>query len=125
MRVVGLPGERVEIGPNSFQINGSDMAEADIPAALRSKQWLTAQSFESSGRRQWALGPDEVFVVGDNLGAANDSRFWGALNTSNVIGVVEKKAKSKQTQVHLDPVVPIRTTITFQDGQSRAVDAAK
>jgi signal peptidase I len=119
MRVIGLPGEQVDIRTNSFLINGSDRAQNDLPAALQNKQWLTRQILESagqhpallaqsrfvqalapqvlddSGQHRWTLGPDEVFVVGDNLGAANDSRFWGPLSLSNIIGVVEKKTKGK------------------------------
>jgi signal peptidase I len=125
MRVIGLPGEQVEIRTNSFLINGSDPADNELPAVLRKKQWLPAQVLKSSRQRQWSLGPGEVFVVGDNLGAAHDSRLWGPLSFSNVIGVVEKKAKGKQTEVRLDFVLPIRTTITVQKGDPRAVDNGK
>src|SRR5438034_6455848 len=82
MRVVGLPGDQVEIRTNSLLINGSEVAQQNMPPVLRDKQWLPIPSFQSPAKTQWTLGVDEVFVVGDNLAAANESRFWVALKLS-------------------------------------------
>jgi signal peptidase I len=91
MRVVGLPGEQLELGTNSLAIDGAELGETNLPSALQNKRWLTPQVLEVSVQRRWTLAPNELFVVGDNLGAANDSRFWGPLSLSNVVGVVENK----------------------------------
>lgn len=120
MRVFGLPGEQVDIDTNSIRINDSIIMPDGMPKPFRDKQWLSTQSFESSGRRQWRLGQDEIFVVGDNLSTANDSRFWGPLHLSNVISIVVSKAKGKQTRLNLDPV--LHTTITTRDGPIEVID---
>lgn len=92
MRVVGLPEEHLEIGTNALLINGGVVAENALPAPLRNKQWLTPQLLAMSGQHKWILGTNEVFVVGDNLATSHDSRYWGPLNCSNIIGVVQLEA---------------------------------
>jgi len=96
MRVVGLPGEQVEVTTNAFLINGVEVPENEVPKVLRNQEWLTDRISEVSGQRQWVLGSSEVFVVGDNLGETLDSRIWGPLSLSNVIGVAEMKTTRKQ-----------------------------
>ena len=122
MRVVGLPGEQVEVRTNSFMINGSEVPEKDMPSVLRNKPWLTDRIVESSTQRRWMLGDDEVFVVGDNLAAANDSRFWGPLKVPDVIGVANKKAKGKKMILSLEPVLPVRATFVRADGPTTPLD---
>ncbi len=93
MRVVGLPGEHLELATNGIRINASEIAVHALPTALRNRPWLTPRMLEGSAQRQWTLSSNEVFVVGDNLGAANDSRLWGPLDISKILGVLEKKTQ--------------------------------
>jgi type IV secretory pathway protease TraF len=43
----------------------------------------------SGHSKEWRLLDDEIFVVGDNLATANDSRYWGPLKVRAIIGVVD------------------------------------
>ena len=73
-RVIGLPGETVEIREGRVFINGRELVEPYI---------------REPGYRSWGpavVGPDELFVLGDNRDHSNDSRSWGMLPISNVIG---------------------------------------
>jgi signal peptidase I len=90
MRVVGLPGEVVALTTNAIFINKREIQQQQMPSSLRQKAWLTPQLLRFNPPRQWTLARDEVFVVGDNLEDSNDSRYWGPLKESMIIGVVRK-----------------------------------
>ncbi|HTL27747.1 MAG TPA: signal peptidase I, partial [Tepidisphaeraceae bacterium] len=90
-RIVGLPGEQVEIIDSVVRINGTPMP-SPINAKYESNRFQTA-----SAGRPITLGPDEYFILSDNSPIALDSRTWlhpaaghqvGALPKSNIVGVV-------------------------------------
>lgn len=75
-RVVGLPGELVEIRDQEVYINGERLDEPYI------KEPCTRQCRD----RQWQLENDEYFVMGDNRNVSNDSRAFGPIKHSAIIG---------------------------------------
>jgi signal peptidase I len=79
-RVVGLPGEKIKIANNQLFVNGRKMAESYLP-----KGTVTLPNLERS------LTVDEYFVVGDNRGASSDSRAWGPVPESYIIGKASQK----------------------------------
>lgn len=72
-RVVGLPGDEVEIDNGRVTVNGTAVAEPYV-----------AQLGSYSGR--WNLKADEFFVLGDNRNNSSDSHNWGILPRDNLIG---------------------------------------
>jgi len=76
-RVIGLPGETVHIENGQIYINNVPISEPYI-----------AELCETSmcQNRTWTLGDDEFFVMGDNRNASQDSRSFGAINRSHIIG---------------------------------------
>ncbi|RLC74556.1 MAG: signal peptidase I [Chloroflexi bacterium] len=72
-RVVGLPGEQVEIRDGAIWVDGDFLEETYI-----------ANSTPYSGA--WSLGEKEFFVLGDNRGNSSDSHSWGLLPQKNIIG---------------------------------------
>jgi len=82
-RVVGFPGELVEFRNGRLHIDGR----------LVRAEW--AQYGEHNSRAAGVnFGPYEVpdatlFVIGDNLANSADSRVWGSLPRSNLIGVAQ------------------------------------
>ena len=64
-RVVGLPGETVQIIDGSVYIDGEE-AEGDIYAA--------DIEYAGTAEEPVELGEDEYFVIGDNTGVSDDSR---------------------------------------------------
>lgn len=80
-RVIGLPGETVEIRDHSVIIRNSShpggfpLNEPYIADANMQKDFLTAE-----------LEDDEYFVLGDNRRASSDSRVWGTLPDSFIVG---------------------------------------
>jgi signal peptidase I len=81
-RVIGLPGETVEIQNNQIRIYNDQKPEGfvlDESAYLSSKVTTTGEIFQK-------LGADEYYVLGDNRSASSDSRAWGVLNRRFIIG---------------------------------------
>lgn len=74
-RVIGLPGDKVEIKDGSVWINGSPFGEAYLP-----------QSLATAPEASTILGVDEYFVLGDNREASSDSRVWGNLKDHFIVG---------------------------------------
>jgi signal peptidase I len=81
-RVVGLPGEKIEISGGEVYVNDQLAAK---PAGLRDVHYIASGSF---GWRTVELGPDEYFVLGDNSYLSQDSRSFGPLPRKNIFGRV-------------------------------------
>jgi signal peptidase I len=75
-RVIGLPGERVEVINGAVHINGEPLAEP------------YPQSPATYSYGPVTVGPNEYFVLGDNRSNSNDSHSWGMLPADKVIGRV-------------------------------------
>ncbi|MFH1404794.1 MAG: signal peptidase I [Patescibacteria group bacterium] len=81
-RVVGLPGETVEVTQehvviyNSDYPNGMVLAESYIPKDI------------THGKKKITLAIDEYFVLGDNREESLDSRSFGEINRNKIIGKV-------------------------------------
>jgi signal peptidase I len=73
-RVVGLPGETVEVRNGRVYVNG----------ALLEEEWTVKQGGGSYGPR--TVPPLHVFVLGDNRGASNDSRSFGPVAIEEIVG---------------------------------------
>ncbi len=72
-RVIGLPGETLEIRDGSVWIDGKLLKEAYIAGS-------------TSPDNLWRLGTDEIFVMGDNRGLSLDSRSFGPVSMKEVVG---------------------------------------
>ncbi len=80
-RVIGLPNETVEL---------SDRGVAAIRESGESEQFETGTLIggEFSGPFRIKLGPEDYFVLGDNRSKSSDSRTFGAVQKSDIIGHV-------------------------------------
>lgn len=81
-RIIGLPGETVDIKDSTVTINGS--SGTSTPFAL-DESYLVHPTWSTSRIK---LGDDQYFVMGDNRPASSDSRIWGPLDKDLIIGRV-------------------------------------
>jgi signal peptidase I len=73
-RVVGLPGETIEVRGGQVYIDGGPLDES----------WTVNRGGGSYGPRD--IPPLHVFVMGDNRGASNDSRNFGPVAIEHIVG---------------------------------------
>ena len=83
-RVVGLPGETLELKNQTVLINGQPLTEGYA-------HYLFPPSVDATGDIRRKYGPVTVpaghfFMMGDNRDDSQDSRFWGFLPQSYVKG---------------------------------------
>jgi signal peptidase I len=73
-RVIGLPGDTIEIRSGEVTIDGERLEES----------WMTNLGGGNYGPT--TIPPLHVFVMGDNRGASNDSRNFGPVHVDNLVG---------------------------------------
>ena len=72
-RVMGVPGDHIEIGDGQLRINGVVLDEPYINA-------------DPSYNGTWDVPEDSYFVLGDNRNNSSDSHNWSFLPRDDVVG---------------------------------------
>jgi signal peptidase I len=75
-RVVGLPGETLEIRDGKLFINGNRIREPYVPPSY----------FDDSSYGPIKIPPHEYFVMGDHRDSSNDSRIFGPVPRKYIYG---------------------------------------
>lgn len=87
-RVIGMPGETVEVKDNTIIIYNNDHPKGFI---LPETEYLSPTQ-ETRNNVKVKLDPNEYFVMGDNRLHSSDSRYWGPVNRSLITGRVFSRA---------------------------------
>ena len=72
-RVIGLPGEQVQIAEGKVMIDGVPIQEPYLVS-------------ETQKGNEWTVPDESLFVMGDNRRNSSDSRSWGFVPMENIIG---------------------------------------
>jgi signal peptidase I len=75
-RVIGLPGDYVEIQDGMVYVNGKKLDEPYVPPEYRDHASLVKEH----------VPPNKYFVLGDHRSSSNDSRAWGFVERSEIYG---------------------------------------
>lgn len=114
-RVIGLPGDKIEIKEGRLEVNGEPYKYEEINPNLdtetftdeikspefgdffeikkekgpNSEWFLTLQKgFDKTNYGPIVVPPNELFLLGDNRDSSDDSRYWGTVPINRVEGRV-------------------------------------
>ncbi len=82
-RIIGLPNEVVKMTNSSITIirKGGQQEVFDASTVIGG-----GTSGQNGSKFEIVLGPEDYFVLGDNRSKSTDSRDWGTIQPSNIIG---------------------------------------
>lgn len=80
-RVIGLPEQTVYLNDRSVRVVGQGVDDALVEPYVRA-------GGQKSRQAQYATGKTGYFLLGDNRVESYDSRVFGAVDVSNIIGHV-------------------------------------
>ena len=75
-RVVGMPGDYVEVVEGEVRVNGVRIPEPYVPEEYRDRMSAPATR----------VPPDSYYVMGDHRSSSNDSRSWGVVARRYIYG---------------------------------------
>jgi signal peptidase I len=81
-RVIGLPGDTIDIRHGHVLVNGRALTEPYVAEAVRYGE----PDWDALGMPGGKVPAGCVFVMGDNRNNSADGHLWGALPVRNIIG---------------------------------------
>ncbi len=88
-RVIGLPGETISLSGGRVYINGHYLPEPWLPAAVQNETYPGPSPASYALHRPFRIPEGDVYVMGDNRTFSCDSRYWGPIAESTIVGKVD------------------------------------
>lgn len=88
-RVIGLPGEIISLKDGNVYINGRFLPEPFLPPDIRNDTYPGPSSDAYSLKHAYRIPAGDVYVMGDNRPNSCDSRYWGPIPESSIVGKVD------------------------------------
>lgn len=111
-RVIGLPGEKVQVDNGHVTIYNNEHPQGMV----LNEPYLPDQNITFphvttiiGGNHIITLGADQYFMMGDNRLASSDSRDWGVLTREGIVGkVVVRALPLSEFKVFSTPTYPTK-----------------
>jgi signal peptidase I len=87
-RVIGLPGQTVSLYDGNVFIDGKLLEESWLPASERRTTYPGPVGTPYSLTTPYVVPRNDYFVMGDNRTESCDSRYWGPITKSSIVGKV-------------------------------------
>jgi signal peptidase I len=88
-RVIGLPGETISLAGGRVYINGRNLAEPWLPQSEQNATEPGPSAAPYSLHHPYRIPSGDVYVMGDNRTFSCDSRYWGPVQESTIVGKVD------------------------------------
>jgi signal peptidase I len=89
-RVIGLPGETISLSGHGYvEINGKLLNETWLPSSVQGMTMPGPSGTPYSLAHPFKIPSNEYFMMGDNRTDSCDSRFWGPIPKSLIVGRVD------------------------------------
>jgi signal peptidase I len=88
-RVIGLPGETISLSDGNVYIDGHFLPEPWLSAASRHATYAGPSAAPYALHHPYKIPAGDVFVMGDNRTESCDSRYWGPVRESTIVGKVD------------------------------------
>jgi signal peptidase I len=88
-RVIGLPGEIISLHDGNVYINGRLLPEPFLPPDVRHDTYPGPGSNAYALSQPYRIPAGDVYVMGDNRPNSCDSRYWGPIPESSIVGKVD------------------------------------
>jgi signal peptidase I len=90
-RVIGLPGETLSLSGGHVYVDGRALDESWLPASAQGVTRPGPGGTLYSLQHAYKVPADDYFVMGDNRTDSCDSRYWGPIPKSLIVGKVEMR----------------------------------
>ncbi len=88
-RVIGLPGQTISLSGGDVFIDGRQLAEPWLPASQRGRTYPGPSPEAFALHHPFRIPNGDVYVMGDNRTLSCDSRYWGPIPESTIVGKVD------------------------------------
>jgi len=90
-RVIGLPGDTVSLSAGRVSIDGRVLPEPWLPPAVRTQTTPGPSGAPYALHHPYRVPNGDVYVMGDNRLGSCDSRYWGPVPESTIVGKVDMR----------------------------------
>jgi signal peptidase I len=88
-RVIGLRGETIGLTSGRVYINGKSLAERWLSLGAQRSTTPGPSNAPYALKHTYTVPAGQVYVMGDNRAVSCDSRYWGPILESSIVGKVD------------------------------------